>query len=376
MANWGNAIITARGKALEDKARQRGVPLTFTKYKFGDGVLSSGRSYEAMTDLISPKLTIGITRKEINSGGGTLIGGILTNKDLNTGFNMCEAGLYANDPDLGEILYLVMTDRSPDYLPPKTSDTVVSVDFSALVVVDSALNVSVTLDSNSLLILRDLLNHDKNTGAHENAFAAHNTSNVAHKNLFSSDTTSYDESKFGSSSSILNLGARIKWVKNYVDKKLRDFSEFKAAQISDFKTKITEHLLASASASLVSTLNSDSLISVMIQKALQVSGARYSLEDNGFIVFGKYFGNFCIQWGGFDLNPIYADVTLLISLSRRPYAVFVNDINWGSQTTTENKAITNMAYAIDNATPTSIRITVNDKNLVGSAVYIVFAMAA
>lgn len=82
------------------------------------------------------------------------------------------------------------------------------------------------------------------------------------------------------------------------------------------------------------------------------------------------------QWGGFDLNPIYADVTLLISLNRRPYAVFVNDINWGSQTTTENRAITNMAYAIDNATATSIRITVNDKNLVGSAVYIVFATAA
>lgn len=358
MANWGNAIITARGKALEDKARQRGVPLTFTKYKFGDGVLSSGRSYEAMTDLISPKLTIGITRKEINSGGGTLIGGILTNKDLNTGFNMCEAGLYASDPDLGEILYMVMTDRSPDYLPPKTSDTVVSVDFSALVVVDSALNVSVRLDSNSLLILRDLLNHDKNTGAHENAFSAHNTSDVAHKNLFSSDTTSYDEAKFGSSSSILNLGARIKWVKNYVDKKLRDFAEFKAAQISDFKTKITEHLLASSSASLVSTLNSDSLISVMIQKALQVSGARYSLGDNGFIVFGKFFGNFCIQWGRAYLGDATKGViTLPLGINKWLY---ISSFDWANANEQE-KVIQDPRIQLIDANNSSITLYTYEK---------------
>lgn len=359
MANWGNAIITARGKALEDKARQRGVPLTFTKYKFGDGVLSSGRNYEAMTDLVSPKLTIGITRKEINSGGGTLIGGILTNKDLNTGFNMCEAGLYASDPDLGEILYMVMTDRSPDYLPPKTSDTVVSVDFSALVVVDSALNVNVTLDSNSLLVLRDLLNHDKNTGAHENAFAAHNTSDAAHSNLFSTDSTSYDESKFGSSTSILKLGARIKWVKSYVDKKLRDFSEFKAAQISDFKTKITEHLLASASSSLVSTLNSDSLISVMIQKALQVSGARYSLGDNGFIVFGKFFGNFCIQWGFFNFENATTDVIIALNIAS-------DKIVYADVSNTESSQASQTFYAWDASyrTTSNIRFLRDTKTIV------------
>lgn len=362
MANWGNAIITARGKALEDKARQRGVPLTFTKYKFGDGVLSSGHNYEAMTDLVSPKLTIGITRKEINSGGGTLIGGVLTNKNLNTGFNICEAGLYASDPDLGEILYMVMTDRSPDYLPPKTSDTVVSVDFSALVVVDSALNVNVTLDSNSLLVLRDLLNHDKNTSAHKNAFAAHNTSDVAHSNLFSTDSTSYDESKFGSSSSILKLGARIKWVKDYVDKKLRDFSEFKAAQISDFKAKITEHLLANASSSLVSTLNSDSLISVMIKKALQVSGARYSLGDNGFIVFGKFFGNFCIQWGELSLNDLSATMAFPISFERRPPVAIPYDILY-SGTLDDQQVIT---IDLGNTTTTNITLLTVKRYTLGS----------
>ncbi|WP_432643624.1 phage tail-collar fiber domain-containing protein [Acidaminococcus sp.] len=163
MANWTGAILTNKGRTLEAKVTAGKCKLELTKLKVGDGTPSD---IESMTDLVSPKANIGISSITPFDTGVCEVEGVITNANLEKGFYMRELGVFATDPDDGEILYAVMTDSHADYLQAKGSSTVLSVGLHLQVIITSADDVTAVLDPKGLLLRQDLDNHDNSEKAH------------------------------------------------------------------------------------------------------------------------------------------------------------------------------------------------------------------
>ena len=117
MADFRGTILTRRGRNLLAKA-QTGTTLTFTKIAIGDGLWLSNTDPTQLNDLVSPKLNLPIQEIRVVGDGTVRLRFVLTNTALSQGFFMREIGIYAQDPDLGEILYAVAYagDRA-DFIP-------------------------------------------------------------------------------------------------------------------------------------------------------------------------------------------------------------------------------------------------------------------
>lgn len=116
MPNWNGLVLTKKGQLLQAKVGT-GVVLALTKMKLGSGVLPSGTSLEDLTDLVTPEQNVGIAAKEVLTDQKICkISATITNIGLSAGYYVRELGVFANDPDDGEILYAVTSDSAPDYL--------------------------------------------------------------------------------------------------------------------------------------------------------------------------------------------------------------------------------------------------------------------
>ncbi|MFZ8861397.1 MAG: phage tail protein [Thermocrinis sp.] len=117
MADFRGTILTQRGRNLLAKAQTENA-LTFTKIKIGDGLWPSNTDPTQLNDLVSPKLNLPIQEIRVVGDGTVRLRFVLTNTGLSQGFFMREIGIYAQDPDIGEILYAVAYagDRA-DFIP-------------------------------------------------------------------------------------------------------------------------------------------------------------------------------------------------------------------------------------------------------------------
>lgn len=339
MADWRNSVITERGRNLDAKVRAGRIKMEFTKFKFGSGQLDS---YESATDLAEPRLDVGVTSIEPVETGVTEVSTTLTNANVTTGFNMREVGLFAKDPDLGEILYLVMTDPSYDFLPAKGGATVIFVDFSIFIGVDDAGNTTAVLDPNGLLKLRDLTAHNNNTDAHSV--------------LFTTDSTPATDA--GTSSSLISkLGARVKWVKSYVTNKIND-------ALKTVDTKISEALAAykNFKASQISDFAEAVLIAIR-DKTFTTLGVTWSFTNPNawYICFGMLFGGLIIQ-GGWNMvteNQV-STITLPINFAQRAFKPLISwdDPNQGANPSWQFTA----GASADN---TSLKVGLHTQNISG-----------
>lgn len=179
MANWSGLMLTRKGELLHAKVEINLCNLHLTKIKLGSGVLEDGQQLETLTDLIRPQQTVGIGSVTDNKDGTVTIEGIITNADLETGYTVTEMGLFATDPDEGEILYAITRDAHPDYLPAKGGATIVAQEFNLSIGITNAANVTATIHMGSLAtiehiqkIIKMLKEHNAAHDAHENRFAA------------------------------------------------------------------------------------------------------------------------------------------------------------------------------------------------------------
>ncbi|WP_293726862.1 hypothetical protein [uncultured Phascolarctobacterium sp.] len=172
MPNWANLMLTKKGKSLQAKAIA-GANLAITKMKLGAGVIPDGVSPEDLTDLVDPKQILGLTSIEAQSGLAR-IQSIVTNADLETGYYIRECGVFADDPDEGEVMYAIMTDASPDFLPPGTSAVVISEEFSINIVTENIANITAIIDPEGIVTVANarkiaadaVAEHDESEEAH------------------------------------------------------------------------------------------------------------------------------------------------------------------------------------------------------------------
>lgn len=174
MPNWNGLVLTKKGQLLQAKVGT-GVVLALTKMKLGSGVLPKGTSLEDLTDLVTPEQNVGIASKEVLTDQKMCkISATITNVGLSAGYYVRELGVFANDPDDGEILYAVTSDSAPDYIPSEGGSTAVSQEFAVYISASNASNVKVSIDPGALATM----------GYVETAIADHNSLATAHENRF------------------------------------------------------------------------------------------------------------------------------------------------------------------------------------------------
>ena len=176
MANWSGFTLTDVGADLQAKINAGLTTLIFTKVGVGSG---SG-SVNALTAMVHKEQDIGIGNVEAN-GNIVTINFTLTNKGLGSAYQMRELGLYATDPDKGEVLFAYMTDSTPDTMPADGSATVVSQAVTLNIAFSNTGNVSATIDTGAFVTQEDLEAHEKSITAHSALMAGHNTDTTAHQ---------------------------------------------------------------------------------------------------------------------------------------------------------------------------------------------------
>lgn len=188
MAEWSNATMTDVGADLQAKVNAGKTKLTFTKIKVGSGVNATNPL--ALTDVISSKweTTNFVVKQE---GKIVSVDTFITNTGINEAFRMSEIGLFAQDPDKGEILYAYLTDPEPDRMPAEGGSVVVSQELTIGMVFSNTGNVSLTVNMGALVTHEQLTEavkqHNDDTNAHggllqnlKTQLSTHNTDVLSH----------------------------------------------------------------------------------------------------------------------------------------------------------------------------------------------------
>lgn len=105
MSGFDVNAITDAGSLLIAKVMASKGGITFTRIVMGDGYMPGSQLPEHMTAVVSPKAVMDITKCEVTGNGAAVVGGRYDNSEQSQDFEWRELGLYARDPDLGEILY-------------------------------------------------------------------------------------------------------------------------------------------------------------------------------------------------------------------------------------------------------------------------------
>lgn len=163
MAEWSNATMTDIGADLQAKVNAGKTKLTFTKIKVGSGVNATNPL--ALTDVISSKweTTNFVVKQE---GKIVSVDTFITNNGIKEAFRMSEIGLFANDPDKGEILYAYLTDPEPDRMPAEGGAVVVFQELTIGMMFSNTGNVSLTVNMGALVNQEQLKEHNSSTSSH------------------------------------------------------------------------------------------------------------------------------------------------------------------------------------------------------------------
>lgn len=156
MAQYKSCIITKKGQSLMAKIIAGRTGATFTKMRFSDYQYQDN-SLESLTKLDSVKQEQLFSDKKILNGTSLQLTAAITNKTLNEGYYIKTIGVYANDPDEGEILYAVFQAVVPAWMPPYKGTSESSATFNVALTVGNTSNVTVTIKG-SAVVTQDELN--------------------------------------------------------------------------------------------------------------------------------------------------------------------------------------------------------------------------
>ena len=123
MAAFGASFLTQKGLNLIAKAQAGQAAIKFTKAAAGDGAYSDGESLAGLTELKSKVQEMPINDVLVVNGNTVYLKFVITNMadslQLDRGYYVKEVGIYAQDPDEGEILYAVAVavNEQWDYMP-------------------------------------------------------------------------------------------------------------------------------------------------------------------------------------------------------------------------------------------------------------------
>lgn len=142
---FSSFVITNKGQALMAKLMQGTGVADFTAIKLSSQTYTAAQ-LATLTSLSNVKQTAPVTKKTVVNSTSIQIEGAVDNTNLSTGYNIQTIGLYAIDPDDGEILYAVARATTAGYMPPYNGVTVSGGYFKFVVTVGNASQVTLTVD--------------------------------------------------------------------------------------------------------------------------------------------------------------------------------------------------------------------------------------
>ena len=155
MASFQSTVITERGHALMAKIATGSTKMSFTKIRISDSSPSDS-SLPTLTALSSIKQTVDISSITVINNATVKVSGAISNAGLETGYFVRTIGLYAQDPDLGEILYSVTKAIEADYMPPDNGTSSSSLMINLLTVTSNAANVTINVDPASVATIANI----------------------------------------------------------------------------------------------------------------------------------------------------------------------------------------------------------------------------
>jgi len=149
MASFNSTIITKKGHALIAKILAGTATPNFTKIRTSDHQYPSETNFEELDSLSGIKQTVDVASVTKVSPAKIRVSGVFTNADLEAGYYVRNIGLYAIDPQEGEILYSITTAIEADWMPPQDGISASSILVDIETVVGNADNVNITVNPNA-----------------------------------------------------------------------------------------------------------------------------------------------------------------------------------------------------------------------------------
>lgn len=157
----GKFHLTQSGQDLLAKV-QTGTPLNITRIGVGDGVTTNYMEAIRMNSLknevksFQPRKNVVNRDENGRSNGESTLNVVIDNNDVLSGFYMREIGVFAQDPDVGEILYYVMNDSEyPIYIRP-ANEQKYELDLDIITVIGNAIEVKIIVNNTVYATLREL----------------------------------------------------------------------------------------------------------------------------------------------------------------------------------------------------------------------------
>lgn len=141
---FSNMVYTTQGLNLLAKV-ETGTPLNFTRIAVGDGILN-GQNEELLTALIEQKMSLNISSLVVSGSGAATVCAALSNASLTTGFYWREIGLFATDPQVGEILFGYDNSTGHEIFVPAASTSSFTAPVNIQVSLSNAASVTATID--------------------------------------------------------------------------------------------------------------------------------------------------------------------------------------------------------------------------------------
>lgn len=156
MAEFSRLVITEKGQQLISKIFSGTTGVRFTK------ISTSSKAYdeaelsklEALEEIRQTNPVAGVERTE---SAAVKVVTAFTNAELKEGYYLRAMGLFADDPDEGEILYGVTAELSGNcYMPPYNGVTLSALDVEMVTAVGNAENISLEVDPAAAVTVEQL----------------------------------------------------------------------------------------------------------------------------------------------------------------------------------------------------------------------------
>ncbi len=155
---WENAVITDKGNALQTKLI-KGNSLKITRMVTGSGTVPIAL-LPRQTAVSAIKQNLEYNISTYPETGKCKIKTLISNDNLTEGYNCTQLGFYAEDPDEGEILYLIAqaSDSKGISVPSATEMPGFSSEWDFYFQYGQADNVQISVDPTSYLTEEQLIN--------------------------------------------------------------------------------------------------------------------------------------------------------------------------------------------------------------------------
>lgn len=159
MGAFNSAVITNKGQALLAKVIAGTTKLNFTNIKTSENVLTGDLA--SKTNIGTVKQSTAVASVIRQNASNVKVSASFSNASLNAGYYVRNIGLFATDPDEGEILYSISVaderQATADWMPPFNGIGVSSLMVDLVTAVSNASSVTVTVDPTAVATVAQII---------------------------------------------------------------------------------------------------------------------------------------------------------------------------------------------------------------------------